>query len=135
MKFLSLAKTTTLVVLTQVALTAHAGRPLGTDDAGTVGANKCQLESWVDRDTTNGANKLVVSPACGLGDAVEIGLELARTVPDERISFESTLALKWVDPAWKSGPLNWGAKVWHGASKMAGTPRVGLTPALAPWRC
>lgn len=138
MKTLSLAKTATLVLLTQVALTAHAGRPLGTDDAGTVGANKCQLESWVDRDTTNGANKLVVSPACGLGDAVEIGLELARTVPDERISFESTLALKWVDPEWKSGPLNWGAKVWHGASNGRDTPRWNDTStgamALLTWK-
>lgn len=122
MKPSTFAKTATLVFLTQLAMTAQAGRPLGTDDAGTAGAKSCQVESWIERDTTGGANKWVVSPACGLGDSFELGLELARTVPDDGISFDGTLALKWVNPEWKSGPLNWGVKLWHGTSNSRETP-------------
>jgi hypothetical protein len=66
MKLSTLTTTTTLVLLTQVALNAHAGRPMGTDDAGTAGANKCQIESWIDRDTTansmtNGSEQAVLN--------------------------------------------------------------------------
>jgi hypothetical protein len=122
MKLSALSKASTLLLLTQVALNAHAGRPMGTDDAGTAGANKCQIENWIERDAAANANNLVVSPACGLGEAFEIGLELDRTVPDNGVRFASTLALKWVDPSWKSGPLKWGAKVWHGATNIRDLP-------------
>ena len=138
MNAVHLAKSATLVLLTQLAVSAHAGRPLGTDDAGTVGAKTCQVESWIDRDTTGGFNKLVVSPACGLGDSFELGLELARTVPDNGTSFDGTLALKWVNPEWKSGSLNWGAKFWHGTSNSRETPNWVDTSAgvmgLLTWK-
>jgi hypothetical protein len=116
MKFSYLCKTATLLLLAQTTLNSHAGRPMATDDASTVGASTCQVESWIDSDTTGNANKWVVSPACGLGEAFEINLELNRTVPDNSLNFASTLAIKWVDPSWTSGPLNWGAKIWHGVA-------------------
>ena len=52
---------------------AWAGRPLSTDDAATAGAATCQAESWFQR--AEGARDVVLAPACGLGDAVEVGLE------------------------------------------------------------
>ena len=110
------------VLLTQFALTAHAGRPMGTDDAATAGANKCQIENWLDRDTKANATQWVLAPACGLGDAFEIGLELDRILPDNGVGFASTLALKWVDPSWKSGSVNWGVKGWHSATRMHDAP-------------
>lgn len=125
-------------LLAQLPLAAHAGRPLGTDDAGTAGADTCQVESWLERASGNQARTWVLSPACGLGEAVELGLELARTVPDGGIRFESGLAVKWVDPAWKAGPLNWGVKAWRGTAHGRQSPRWAATSSgamgLLTWR-
>ncbi|WP_036248260.1 MULTISPECIES: hypothetical protein [unclassified Methylibium] len=113
---------------------AHAGRPLGTDDAGTAGATTCQVESWAERNSSTRERTWVVSPACGVGDAVEINLELARTVPDGGTRLESGLAVKWVDPAWKSGAFNWGMK--RGAApRMAASRPNGRPHPRAPWGC
>ena len=131
MKFPLLTKFCAAVLLVQASLTVHAGRPLGTDDAGTVGANMCQVESWLERESAHSTRTLVVAPACGLGDSVEIGLELARTVPDNGIRFESALSVKWVDPAWKAGALNWGVKAWHGMAHSRQAPTWSATTSGA----
>ena len=110
---------------------AHAGRPLGTDDAGTAGATTCQVESWAERNSSTRERTWVVSPACGVGDAVEINLELARTVPDGGTRLESGLAVKWVDPAWKSGAFNWGMKAWRGTAHGRESPKWAPTSSGA----
>lgn len=127
MKFALLTKSCAAVLLVQACLTAYAGRPLGTDDAGTAGANMCQVEGWLARESANSTRTLVLAPACGLGDAVEIGFELARTVPDNDTRFEGGLSVKWVDPAWKAGALNWGVKAWHGTAHSRQAPTWSAT--------
>lgn len=119
------------VLLALLPLAAQAGRPLGTDDAGTAGANTCQVEGWLDRASDTKARTWVISPACGLGDAVEINLELARTVPDNGTRFESGLAVKWVDPTWKAGAFNWGLKAWRGTAHGRVSPRWAPTTSGA----
>lgn len=131
MKYALITKSCAAVLLVQASLTVHAGRPLGTDDAGTVGADRCQVESWLERESVNSTRTLVFAPACGLGDSVEIGLELARTVPDNGRQFEGSLSLKWVDPAWKAGPLNWGVKAWHGMAHSHQAPAWTATTSGA----
>jgi len=121
----------TVALLAYFPLAAHAGRPLGTDDAGTVGADACQVESWLERSSAPKARTWVLSPACGLGEAVELNVEIARTVPDDGIRFESGLAVKWVDPAWKAGSLNWGLKAWRGTAHGRQAPRWAATTSGA----
>lgn len=125
-------------LLALLPLAAEAGRPLGTDDAGTAGANTCQVESWLERNSGTQARTWVVSPACGLGDAVEINLELARTVPDGGTRLESGLGVKWVDPAWKSGAFNWGMKAWrrtaHGRASPHWAPLTSGAMGLLTWK-
>lgn len=138
MKHSLLALTSSVALLAQLPLAAHAGRPLGTDDAATAGANTCQIESWLERGAGPKARTWVLSPACGLGEAVELNVELARTVPDDGIRFESGLAVKWVDPAWKAGPLHWGFKAWRGTAHRRHAPRRAATASgamgLLTWR-
>lgn len=133
---LALARTAAL--LAQIPLAAHAGRPLATDDAGTAGAHTCQVESWIEHAAGSHARRGVVSPACGWGDAFEVGIELARSVPDDGIRLESGLSLKWVDPAWKAGSLNWGLKAWHSTAHGHRTSRTAPTASgamgLLTWR-
>ncbi len=134
--FLAMAGSAAL--LAQLPLVAHAGHPQGTDDAGTTGAHTCQIESWLERAAGSGAKTRVLSPACGLGDAVEIGIELARTVPDNGIRLESGLAVKWVDPAWKAGSLNWGLKAWrgmaHGRQTLPSAATTSSALGLLTWQ-
>lgn len=47
-----------------VALSAHAGRPLMTDDAGVANRGTCQVETWAERQGP--ALRWVTAPACGL---------------------------------------------------------------------
>lgn len=128
---------------------AHAGRPMATDDAATVGARTCQVETWVEASRTSTADgrvhgrDMVVSPACGIGEAVELNVELMRSRPTDGVRLRSALAIKWVDPAWESEGLRWGLKFWHGtahletpsSSQAEGTGASGLlswqaSPAL-----
>lgn len=131
MKFALMTKSCAALLLLQVGLAAQAGRPLSTDDASTAGANKCQVESWLEREATDSSRTLVMAPACGLGDAVEVGIELARTLPDNGIRSESTLYVKWADPSWTAGTLNWGAKAWHGLAYARQSPAWSATSSGA----
>lgn len=101
--------------LLTLSLPALAGRPLGTDDAGTVGNQQCQLEAW--RETAKETHGWTISPACGLGE-FELGLEASATrLPEAQTEQAQSLALKWGPQALQFGPLSFGAKLWTGRSK------------------
>ncbi|BDI05655.1 hypothetical protein CATMQ487_26250 [Sphaerotilus microaerophilus] len=108
-----------LVLLPSVlwALPVQAGRPLGTDDAGTAGARTCQVETWFE--SSQDLRAWTVSPACGLGDAVELGLEFSRPSPGVVAGERHSLgvALKWVDPGWKLGEVQFGLKAHGGTAR------------------
>ena len=91
--------------------TAHAGRPLGTDDAGTAEAGTCQVEAWVERrgGATDGAD--VVAPACGLLDGLELGGDHTRYPGDPSAGSAVNIGVKWVPPAWTTD-TPWGALAW-----------------------
>ena len=55
---------------------AHAGRPMIVDDAGTVAANNCQLESWVSH--TMNVTEFWAVPACNLSGNLEVAIGGAR---------------------------------------------------------
>ena len=84
------------VVFTQVA---WAGRPLGTDDAGTADAGTCQIEGWQQRSRSDRA--LVVAPACGVAPGLEVGIDDTRRTGDA--VHGAGLALKWL-PQGAAGP-------------------------------
>lgn len=108
-------KTLVLSALLLSSMPALAGRPLGTDDAGTVGDKQCQLEAW--RESAKTTRGWVVSPACGLGE-FELGLEASATkLPEAQKQNAQSLALKWAPEILKSGPLGFGIKLWTGRSK------------------
>lgn len=103
-----------LVFLSAPFQSAVAGRPLGTDDAGTVGHLKYQVEAWQEHG--EGAHGNTVAPAFGLGD-FEFGLETARSREAEGVrARETTLALKWAPENLSLGPVRFGAKAWTGRS-------------------
>lgn len=103
---------------------AQAGRPLATDDAGTAGAGNCQIESWWQRG--HDSRSLVVAPACGIGDAVEVNAELERSNSAAPSQTDLALGAKWVDPGWKLGPLALGLRAWLGQTRFSdGSHRQG----------
>lgn len=107
---------------------AWAGRPLATDDAGTAGAGRCQVEAWGERG--HGTSGLVLAPACGLGESVELGLELRR-LHGQELRRSSALALKWVDPDWRLGAWRFGFKAYGGSQRQRdGTVESMNTGAL-----
>jgi hypothetical protein len=97
---------------------------MATDDAATVGARTCQVETWVEAHRTSTVDgrahgkDLVVSPACGIGESIELNVELVRSLPTDGVRLRSAVAIKWVDPAWESQGLRWGLKVWRGTAHM-----------------
>lgn len=96
---------------------ALAGRPLGTDDAGTVGDRQCQLESW--REQGKESRGWIISPACGIGE-FEIGLEASSSrLPEAQRETTQSLALKWAPENLKFGPLSLGAKAWTARAKLS----------------
>jgi hypothetical protein len=96
---------TTLCLAALAAGTAHAGRPLATDDAGTTPAGECLIETWIERG--DGSTGGVFAPACGVADGVEVGLEASRTTPDGGVRFGAGAAMKWV-PAAGTMATPWG---------------------------
>ncbi|MDQ7990756.1 MAG: hypothetical protein REI09_14065 [Candidatus Dactylopiibacterium sp.] len=106
-----------LCALLLQALPALAGRPLGTDDAGTVGDRQCQLEGWHEKGKDS--RGWVVSPACGVGE-FELGLEASTTkLPESQRESAQSLALKWGPAALKAGPVSFGAKLWSGRARVS----------------
>lgn len=107
---------------------AWAGRPLASDDAATADAGTCQVETWAERAGDERA--LVLAPACGVVEGLELGIDATRPQPRDTVSAAAGLALKWAPKSWRvetgAGPLNLGLKVataferptghgWHGA--------------------
>jgi hypothetical protein len=66
-----------------VAGSAHAGRPLVTEDAGVLDARACEFESFASRTrgttTTRGA---LVQLSCGIGAGLQAALALSRSRAD-----------------------------------------------------
>lgn len=102
--------------------TAHAGRPLSTDDAGVADAGTCQLESWIERQDRK--HMWVTSPACGVVPGLEIGAEYVRPEHRDTVQAEAGLALKWVPESWQHatpwGDLGLGLKLASGHAKPTG---------------
>jgi hypothetical protein len=70
----------TLAAALTTFATAHAGRPLATDDAAVLDAGHCQLEAWAAHE--RGARGLWLNPGCGLFGPTEIALGGARIKAD-----------------------------------------------------
>lgn len=87
------------------ASSAVAGRPLATDDAATAAAKTCQVETWIEKQSSDHA--WVFSPACGLVDGVELGLELVRPESMTAAKAEAGWALKWA-PSFLQNTSAWG---------------------------
>lgn len=86
-----------------VALTAapcRAGRPLATDDAGTADKGTCQVEGWQER--VKDTRALVVAPACGVADGIELGMDVTRPSPRDPVRQAAGIALKWVPSSWRA---------------------------------
>ncbi len=75
-----------------VSISAQAGRPLASDDAGTAAVGTCQLESWVERGS--GEHALVVAPACGIAQDIELGFDYTRPGSRDEVRGSGGLALK-----------------------------------------
>lgn len=101
---------------------AHAGRPLGTDDAGVADAGTCQIESWIERQDSQ--HTWFTSPACGVVSGVEFGAEYVRPEHSSTAGVAAGLALKWVPESWQMstawGDLGLGLKLSTGHAKPAG---------------
>jgi hypothetical protein len=76
---------------------AHAGRPLATEDAGVNPTGQCQLESWVD--VASDGHHAHFAPACGVLDGLELGFEAVVDPPATEHAQARALALKWA-PEW-----------------------------------
>lgn len=92
---------------------AHAARPMITDDARTVDAKACQLETWVkfNRDST----EYWALPACNFTGNLELTLGGARGEDDSGartsdLVFQGKAVFKPLEPngwAWGLGPGAW----------------------------
>lgn len=102
---------------------AHAGRPLSTDDAATADAGTCQLEAWQDRQP--GVRALTLAPACGVAAGLEVDLQATAFRPSEPVRGERGIALKWVPAAARldtpAGELALGLKLSADQQRAAGT--------------
>ena len=112
-------KTSLLLLLSAafstVSPVARAGRPMSTDDAGTVGHLHYQIEGW--REAANNQHSTTLAPAVGLGD-FEIGLEFSKTrAPEGLLMRDHALAWKWAPASLSLGPVRFAAKAWHARSR------------------
>lgn len=94
-----------------------ADRPLSSDEASTVGAQACQVEAWHER--ARGEHASIVAPACGFGEAVEVGLEWLSSGGDPGSGRQLSMVVKWIDPAWRLGATQWGLKAFGGRERDA----------------
>ncbi len=101
-----------------MASTSFAGRPLSVEDAGVNPLGQCQLESWVDQ--TSQELGLVLAPACGVVEGLELGIEFDIPRHKSKRDAGRAVALKWA-PVDFAGP-NWsfGAKLAISQVKLAG---------------
>lgn len=73
-----------------LSVDAHAGRPLSTEDATTLEAKRCQLESWIDRSRE--ASDAWFVPACNFGAGIEWQVGGARTYASGTNAFTAAYA-------------------------------------------
>lgn len=76
-----------------VPLTAQAGRPLTTDDAGVVEAGACQLEAWTERARDGNTNWL--NPGCNPFGSTEFSLGAGRQRLDGEEGTQSSMLYSW----------------------------------------
>lgn len=112
------------VILLAAASGAHAGRPLGTDDANSADAGTCQVEAWAERSRGAADGAFVLAPACGLRTGLELGADHTRFQAGQGVRSAAGLALKWVPGAaaldTALGPLALGLKASLGYVEPAG---------------
>jgi len=98
---------------------AVAGRPLATDDAATADAKTCQIETWIEKQSSDHA--WVFSPACGLVEGVELGFEYVHPELPNEARAEAGWALKFAPSILQTttalGELNFGLKLSAGHIK------------------
>jgi len=118
---------------------AHAGRPLATDDVATAEPGTCLIENWVDRGGDRRAT--VLTPACGVAPGLEISVDYTWAQPRADFAAEAGLGLRWAPEAWRValplGAVNLGLKLKLGAERAAGSgwKRGGsAAQLLATWR-
>lgn len=104
------------MVFTQIS---WAGRPIGTDDAGTADPGTCQVEGWQERMRSERA--LVVAPACGVAPGLELGFDYTRGSVDAARA--AGVALKWL-------PQGAAGHSWAGTTAL-GEINAGLKLGLA----
>lgn len=86
--------------LSVVSMTALAGRPFTTDDAGVLGAGECELESYYHRDTapdTPAVKGWWVQPGCGYGLRSQMSLGFGRdSAEGEHVDSYALLGKTWL---------------------------------------
>lgn len=76
---------------------AHAGRPLATDDTSVAPGGECQVEAWNERE--DDLRSVVVAPACGITDELEFDTGFSRVQGGGRSLGAFAVGLKWVPAA------------------------------------
>lgn len=76
-----------------VPISAHAGRPMTTDDAGVVDAGACQLEAWTER--TRDGNTTWLNPGCNPFGSTEFSLGAGRQRLDGEDGVDSSMLYSW----------------------------------------
>ncbi len=74
------------------ASTAHAGRPMATDDAAVLDEGACQLEAWTEH--SSGLNTSWLNPSCNPFGSTEFALGAAHQ-QDRRDSSANTALMSW----------------------------------------
>jgi hypothetical protein len=75
------------LLVATATVSAHAGRPLTTEDAAVAEDKACQLESWIDR--SRNATQAWAVPACNFGAGIEWQAGFAREDAHSRQRFSS----------------------------------------------
>lgn len=73
---------------------AHAARPMATDDTATIPSGECQIEAWGER--IDDVRSQLLAPACGLTDTLELDTGFSRTQGSTTKLDSIALGLKWV---------------------------------------
>jgi len=104
-----------LALLCVLALSAEAGRPLVTDDAGIVEARACQLETWLQSE--GGARTAWILPACNPGGNLEITLGAALPAGGHTPGQRSQL-LQFKTLLWPGGETEWRTGLAFGLQRL-----------------
>lgn len=115
-------------------LSALAGRPLATEDAGAESKGLCHLEAWTDH--AEGVHSWVVSPACGLIDNLEMAVGWTAGQPKDEIGRGHEVAFKWIGPSPEGARWSWGAKAAWTITHLKDqeTQRAGSWLVMGSWQ-